>query len=57
MDLNEAQDLILRAVENPKADVPPDQLALATAIVLVRNELLGAKPRTVTVTYIGQETS
>lgn len=41
MTLEEAQALILRAVENPQAPVSAHDLVQALAIVMVRNRLLG----------------
>lgn len=44
--LQQAQDIVLRVVENPQAAVSIEDLALAVATILVRNELLAFTPPT-----------
>ena len=48
MDLNEAQDIVLRKVENPTASIPDETLLTALATVIVRTGLLTARAETVT---------
>ena len=45
MELTDAQNMILHMAENPPADADPMLVAIAT--VLVRNGLLGAQMKTV----------